>query len=86
LAIEKVIGEARKRGFIKSASSDACIAEVIFYLFAADVRRWLGQERSPIADGLDHLGGLFTVVLAGLGGSTEMERARVPGVGFDAIA
>src|SRR5271170_3895791 len=66
-AIEKVISEARTRGVISSASSDACIAEVIFYLFAADVRRWLGQERSSISDGLDHLGGLFTVVLVGLG-------------------
>jgi AcrR family transcriptional regulator len=67
LAIEKVISEVRKRGVISSASSDACIAEAIFYLFAADVRRWLGQEPSSIADGLEHLGRLFTVVLVGLG-------------------
>jgi AcrR family transcriptional regulator len=65
--IEKVINEVRIRRVISSGSSDACIAEAVFYLFAADVRRWLGEERSSIADGLGHLSGLLTVLLVGLG-------------------
>jgi AcrR family transcriptional regulator len=66
-AIEQVVVDARKRGVISSVSSNARIAEAIFYIFAADVRRWLGEERGSIASGLDHLGDLLTVILVGLG-------------------
>lgn len=69
LCVEKVIREARRRGVVRCASNDASIAEVIFYVFAADVRRWLGQDNSPIAKGLDHLRDLLSVVLTGLGRS-----------------
>jgi AcrR family transcriptional regulator len=65
-SIERVVSEARLRGTIRCESSDAAIAQVIFYVFAADVRRWLGQDNSPIAAGLAHLKKLLTVVLTGL--------------------
>jgi len=64
--IERVVSEARRRGSIRCESSDAAIAQVIFYVFAADVRRWLGQEKRSIASGLGHLRSLLTVVLTGL--------------------
>jgi AcrR family transcriptional regulator len=75
-SIERVIAEVRERGGMSSASSDECIAEAIFYLFAADVRRWLGQERSSIADGLHHLGALFSVLLTGLGCESPKNTSR----------
>lgn len=64
--VEKMVSQARKRNAIRCASSDADIAEVIFYVFAADVRRWLGQEKTSIAAGLQHLRTLLAVVLTGL--------------------
>jgi len=64
--IERVVTEARRRGSIRCESSDAAIAQVIFYVFAADVRRWLGQKNGSIASGLGHLRSLLTVVLTGL--------------------
>ena len=57
---------ARRRGKIRCAAYDAAIAEVIFYVFAADVRRWLGKDNSSTASGLAHLKGLFAVVVTGL--------------------
>ncbi len=64
--IERVVSEARRRGTIRCESSDAAIAQVIFYVFAADVRRWLGQKNRSVASGLAHLRSLVTVVLTGL--------------------
>jgi AcrR family transcriptional regulator len=64
--VERVVQEARKRGTVSTASSDSVIAEVIFYIFAADVRRWLGQEKASITSGLEHLRTLLKVVLGGL--------------------
>jgi AcrR family transcriptional regulator len=65
-SVERVVQEARRRGSIHSTSPDSAIAEVIFYVFAADVRRWLGQEQASIVSGLEHLRTLLTVVLSGL--------------------
>jgi hypothetical protein len=64
--VERVVREARQYGAVKCTSSDASIAEVIFYVFAADVRRWLGQEDGSVASGLAHLRALLLVVLTGL--------------------
>ena len=65
VGIENLVREARQRGTIQSSSEDSIIAEVIFYVFAADVRRWLGQSKASIATGLKHLRKLLTVVLEG---------------------
>jgi AcrR family transcriptional regulator len=64
--VAKMVSQARKQNAVRCASSDADIAEVIFYVFAADVRRWLGQEKTSIAVGLQHLRTLLTIVMAGL--------------------
>jgi AcrR family transcriptional regulator len=64
--VEGIIREARRRGKVRCASSDVAIADVIFYIFAADVRRWLGREKASIHSGLEHLRTLLTVVLGGL--------------------
>lgn len=60
--VMNVVSEARRRGMVRSASSDSAIAEVIFSIFAADVRRWLGEDDASIASGLAHLRTLLTVV------------------------
>jgi AcrR family transcriptional regulator len=65
-SIEQLVREARRRGTVKCTSSDARIAEVIFYVFAADVRRWLGQEDGTVASGIAHLRSLLEVVLSGV--------------------
>jgi AcrR family transcriptional regulator len=65
-AVGQVVSEARRRGAVKCESTNATIAEVIFYVFAADVRRWLGQETGSIASGVSHLRTLLSVILTGL--------------------
>ncbi len=64
--VARVVAQARSRGMVKCSYSDENIAEALFYIFAADVRRWLGQEKATITSGLDHLQTLLSIVLCGL--------------------
>jgi AcrR family transcriptional regulator len=65
-SVARVVAQARTRGRVNCIFSDEDIAEAIFYIFAADVRRWLGQEKSTIRSGMDHLKTLLSIVLCGL--------------------
>jgi AcrR family transcriptional regulator len=65
-SVTRVVAQARSRGRVNCSFSDENIAEAIFYIFAAGVRRWLGQEKSTIASGMDHLKTLLSIVLRGL--------------------
>ena len=63
--IEHVLRRARERGAIKKEANDSHIAEVVFYVFAADVRRWLGQDESSTTAGVEHLRTLLEIILVG---------------------
>jgi len=65
-SVARLVAQARSSGRVNCIFSDEDVAEAIFYIFAADVRRWLGQEKSTITSGLNHLKTLLSVVLCGL--------------------
>ncbi|NPD66556.1 TetR/AcrR family transcriptional regulator [Lichenicola cladoniae] len=64
--IERLIRQARKRGEINSVAGDAMAAQIIFYIFAAEVRRWLGEEEVSAEAGAEGLERLLKVVIDGL--------------------
>ncbi|HKP77544.1 MAG TPA: hypothetical protein VJU34_00290 [Phenylobacterium sp.] len=49
-----------------SASTDADVARLLFYVFAAEVRRWLGSDSTSEDEGLHDLMGLVRIAFAGL--------------------
>jgi AcrR family transcriptional regulator len=65
-AVETLIVGARERGMLRSAATDAEIARVIFYVFAAEVRHWLAQDDQTPQDGVERFGRLLDVIIAGL--------------------
>ena len=64
--IEQLVRFGRERGEVESASLDADIARLLFYVFAAEVRRWLGSANMSEDEGLHDLMRLIRIVFAGL--------------------
>ena len=65
-AVARLVGDARGRGQFASPARDDEIAQVIFYVFAAEVRRWLARDDVSADGGLAHFRRLLGVVVTGL--------------------
>ena len=65
--IGQLIDRARRAGEITTTERSDVIAEVVFFVFAAQVRKWLGGASPKPEAGLARLRDLLTVVLNGLG-------------------
>jgi AcrR family transcriptional regulator len=74
--IRHVISDARQRGAVTSAVDDAVIAQAIFYLFAAEVRRWLGSKETSVDHGLAQLRTLFLLLIDGIGPGAAARSGR----------
>lgn len=75
-AIAKLVRTARESGQIAPPASDSVTARVIFYVFATEVRRWLGEEYVPPEQGVRKLRELLEVVVVGLGPSGKPTENR----------
>ena len=64
--IRGLIDAASARGDIRPSQSTETVADVIFFVFAAEVRRWLGSGREGPEQGVRHLARLLDVVISGL--------------------
>lgn len=75
--IERLIRHARNKGEIKSPADDAVAAQIIFYVFAAEVRRWLSEEGASAEAGAEGLKRLLNVVVDGLRAPDAQASRRV---------
>jgi AcrR family transcriptional regulator len=66
--LAKLVARAKHEGQIGSTESNAIIAWAIFSLYAAEIRRWLGDgaDVPDLARGLAALRRMFDLLLAGL--------------------
>lgn len=64
--IAALVDGAKARGIVDSSQATEAIAEVLFFVFAAQVRRWLGGERITPEAGVQRLRALLNVVDQGL--------------------
>jgi AcrR family transcriptional regulator len=76
--IGQLIDRARRAGAITTGERSEVIAEVVFFVFAAQVRKWLSGSSPRPEAGLARLRDLLTVVLNGLepGRRRRAPRAR----------
>jgi AcrR family transcriptional regulator len=65
-SIEALVVNARERGEIRLPEPPDFIAWLLFSVFQAENRRWLGLERRDLEEGLSHLWSSVAVVLNGL--------------------
>jgi AcrR family transcriptional regulator len=64
--IADLIEAAKKRGEVGPTHPTALAAEVLFFVFAAHVRKWLGGAAPKPEEGVQQLRRLYTVILDGL--------------------
>jgi AcrR family transcriptional regulator len=64
--IAGLIDGAKKRGEVGQRPATALAAEVLFFVFAAHVRKWLGGTAPKPEDGVRQLRRLYNVILDGL--------------------
>ncbi len=64
--VRGLVEEALEHGEISPSQSPAVVADVIFFVFAAEVRRWLAAETVGPEAGVQQLARLLDVVVLGL--------------------
>ncbi len=65
--LSTLVSEAREKGQVVSDKEDYRIAEVIFYLFAIEVRLWLAESENPSPKaGLNRLAEKLEILFAGI--------------------
>lgn len=64
--IRQIISDAKHSGLINTASADSTIAQMIFYLFAAELRRWLSIEKATPETGVLALRSMLNTLITGL--------------------
>lgn len=65
--IRELVEDAVADGRLTTVDPPQMIAEMIFGLYQADLRRWLGEPNPAAADGLGRLRGTLEILLRGLG-------------------
>lgn len=64
--IGALVESAIARGELRPSQPPVVVADVLFFIFAAEVRRWLAAETDGPERGVQQLSRLFDVVIAGL--------------------
>ena len=67
--LEVVVGlvrEAQSRGEIRPDEDGTCIARGLFYIYQAEIRRWVASENLDVDQGTSDLRALFQPILNGL--------------------
>jgi AcrR family transcriptional regulator len=64
--ISQLIDRAKRAGAIGTTPPTDVVAEVVFFVFAAQVRKWLGGSSQTPQAGLSRLRNLLAVVIGGL--------------------
>lgn len=64
--IAETVAQAATEKAIAPAQPPALVAEVIFFVFAAEVRQWLAKETAPPEAGVQRLASMLQVVIEGL--------------------
>lgn len=64
--IRKLVRNAKQSGEIAATLDDAVVAQMIFFLVAADLRRWLGDEDSTPENGVQYLRKMLEILFTGL--------------------
>jgi AcrR family transcriptional regulator len=70
--IEKLIADSRKRGDVHSSEDDATIAQLLFGIFQAEIRRWLSDGAPKPTAGLRALKRMLAIAGSGI----EAKRRR----------
>lgn len=65
--VRELVEDAVADGRLTTADPPQSIAEMIFGLYQADLRRWLGEPNPEAADGLARLRGTLEILVRGLG-------------------
>jgi AcrR family transcriptional regulator len=65
--LEGLVREARKRRALRSSAKDRAIAQLMFGVYQAEIRRWLTGARPKPAAGLARLRAMLRIVIEGLG-------------------
>lgn len=61
-----LVDRAKEAGFIDPAQPSALVGEVIFSVFASEIRKWLAHDTASPEEGVRRLTQLLTVVVEGL--------------------
>ncbi len=64
--LEQLATQAQSAGRIGSAEEPAIIARALFYTYAAELRRWIGEDRPDLEQGLERLERMLRLQLQGL--------------------
>ncbi len=64
--LSDLAGRAKRAGSLAATQPDDLIGEVLFFLFAAEVRQWLAKETAPPEEGVRRLTKMLDVVVQGL--------------------
>ncbi len=64
--IERATVDAQARGAIGHAEAARTVADVVFAVYQAEIRRWLQEEEPRADDGLDRLRQVLRIVICGL--------------------
>jgi AcrR family transcriptional regulator len=64
--IAELIENACAKGRIATHEDPQLVGEAVFYIFAAEVRRWLSGDTLDVERGVQHLGKLLNVLISGL--------------------
>jgi len=64
--IEELVHNARKTRQLRASAKDRAIAQLIFGVYQAEIRRWLTGKHPKPAAGLSRLRGMLRIVIEGL--------------------
>ena len=67
--LERRVRLARDRGRLRPEADPGQVAQIIFYLFQGEVRRWVRDGAGDLEAGLATLAGLIALALQGVGGT-----------------
>ncbi|MGB0630805.1 MAG: TetR/AcrR family transcriptional regulator [Alphaproteobacteria bacterium] len=65
--IRELVEDAVADGRLPPGKPSQLVAEMIFGLYQAELRRWLSEETPAVTDGLGRLRSVFDILIAGLG-------------------